>query len=365
MTDRWILGTMTGTSLDALDISLVRVKGQGLESRAEIKRHATHDLGDVRDRLRAACNGSPLSARDWAALALDFGCLHASAMKSLAGDQRIDLAAVHGQTVVHAPPLSWQMVNPWPIAHALQCPVVSDLRGADLAADGQGAPITPLADWILFRHHDPTAVINLGGFCNMTWLASEAAGPQTTRGADICPCNHLLDAACRIALGQPFDRNGDVALSGKADETAMADLMNVLRRATNLGRSLGTGDEGMEWIDRTAKNLAPAVLLATVARAVGTHIGQTAMASSSKPRRVVIAGGGARNRALREAIATAIAPVRLCESTEFGVPNEARESAEIAILGALAWDGIEITLDHITGRRANPIRHGQWCLPKP
>ena len=360
MRERWAIGTMTGTSLDALDIALVRATGAGLEMRVGVEDHATHDLGDLRPRLRAACDGVPMRAGDFAALARDFGDLHAEAARSIAADRTIEVAAIHGQTVFHAPPVSWQLVNPWPLAQALGCAVASDLRGADLALGGQGAPITPLADWVLLRHPDPTAVVNLGGFCNITWLPAEVRGHDGVRGADICPCNHLLDAAARATLGQPFDRDGTGALAGRTDEASRADLRTLLAKASAAGRSLGTGDEAVAWVTAHADRLEPGVLLATVADAIGSHIGATAGASA---RRVVLAGGGARNRAVCAAIARAAAPAVVLPSTELGLPLEARESAEMAVLGLLAMDGVAVTLPAVTRRRPGRTRDGVWCLP--
>src|SRR6185436_14618647 len=136
--------------------------------------------------------------------ALALGELHARAVAKAAAGCRLDLIAAHGQTVFHAPPLSWQMLNPWPLVRDLQTSVVFDLRGADLAHGGQGAPITPLADWVLFRSNSRTrAVVNLGGFCNLTLLPP--GRPDMVRGFDVCACNQLLDHIARGILQRPFD----------------------------------------------------------------------------------------------------------------------------------------------------------------
>lgn len=351
---------MTGTSLDALDVALVRASGEGLAMRVSVEAHATHDLGDLRPRLRAACDGEPMRAGEFASLAREFGALHAEAASRLAAGRAVDLAAIHGQTVFHAPPVSWQLVNPWPVAQALGCPVASDLRGADLALGGQGAPITPLADWVLLRHAEPTAVVNLGGFCNITWLPAEADGPQGVRGADVCPCNHLLDAAARVALREPFDRDGAGARSGTVHPEALADLRALLARASASGRSLGTGDEAVAWVASRAQTLQPTTLLATVASAIGTQIGISATAHA---RRVVLAGGGARNQAVVAAITAAAGQAPVLPSTDLGLPIETRESAEMAVLGLLAWDGHAITLPAVTRRGPGRTRDGLWCLP--
>jgi len=359
MSERWAIGAMTGTSLDALDASLVRTEGSGLDLRVRVERHITHALDPVRARLRAACDGAAMSAKDFATLALDFGRLHADALAPLAERRPIAVAAIHGQTVFHAPPVSWQLLNPWPIAQRLGCAVASDLRGADLAAGGQGAPITPLADWIAFRHSKATAIVNLGGFCNITWLPAAAQGPAAIRGADICPCNHLLDASARKALGTPYDPDGTGARAGAVSEPEARGLAALLERAEAAGRSLGTGDEATGWVE--ASKLPPHALLATVAHAVGVHIGRAAVRAGHD--RVVLAGGGSRNAALTAAIRVGAPGAEVLASAEVGVPVEARESMEMAILGLLALDRTPITLPAVTGRGASRCVDAVWCLP--
>ncbi|MFM7807714.1 MAG: anhydro-N-acetylmuramic acid kinase [Planctomycetota bacterium] len=359
MSERWAIGAMTGTSLDALDASLVRTEGSGLDLRVRVERHITHALDPVRARLRAACDGAAMSAKDFATLALDFGRLHADALAPLAERRPIAVAAIHGQTVFHAPPVSWQLLNPWPIAQRLGCAVASDLRGGDLAAGGQGAPITPLADWIAFRHTKATAIVNLGGFCNITWLPAAAQGPAAIRGADICPCNHLLDASARKALGTPYDPDGTGARAGAVSEPEARGLAALLERAEAAGRSLGTGDEATGWVE--ASKLPPHALLATVAHAVGVHIGRAAVRAGHD--RVVLAGGGSRNAALTAAIRVGAPDAEVLASAEVGVPVEARESMEMAILGLLALDRTPITLPAVTGRGASRCVDAVWCLP--
>ncbi len=149
---RTVVGAMTGTSLDAIDVAVATIEGTGLGMRARLRRHRATDLGPLRDDLREAACGQPMTAQRFAGLAGTLGRRYEAAIAAAtetAGP--IALIAVHGQTVFHRPPFSWQLIDPTPIARRFGCPVVSDLRQADLAAGGEGAPITPLADWVLFR----------------------------------------------------------------------------------------------------------------------------------------------------------------------------------------------------------------------
>lgn len=359
---RLIAGTMTGTSIDAIDVVIARIEGQGLGMHPTLLVHHARPLGELVTPLRDASEQRPMTARQLAELALEFGRFHAAVIGEacrLADVPAPDLVAAHGQTIYHRPPASWQLLNPAPIAEALGCRVVFDLRQADLAAGGQGAPITPLADWVLFRH--PTrrrAIVNLGGFCNNTLLpAEQAGGIDEIRGADVCACNLVLDAVARAALGVPFDADGAVAATGTPRGDAVEALRHCLAAQGGHQRSLGTGDEATAWVAALREELSPADLAASAVAAVAGTIGDWLVAHDVEE--AFAAGGGARHAPLREAIArSAGRPVDTTAS--LGVPVEAREALEMAVLGALAEDGVDITLPQVTGRRPQVRRAGFW-----
>lgn len=374
MTTRLAIGCMTGTSMDALDAALVEIQGHGLDMRARVMATASCPLGPLTDTFRHLARDEPMSASRIAAAARDLACLHVDLLRSLLDHRTPDLVAVHGQTIWHAPPISWQLIAPWPIAHALRAPVVFDLRAADLAAGGQGAPITPLADWVLFRPAAPAAVVNLGGFCNVTFLPGDArcndpAALTSIAGGDVCPCNHLLDAVARNALNAPFDVGGGHALTGRVHAEALTDLHHTLRaivpRHPDLpgqppARSLGSGDEAdtLAWIQRWKLRLTGPDLAATACAGVGDVIAATVRSRGN----VFLAGGGTRNAALVHRIATAAdSPVALTDT--LGVPAAYREAVAMAILGALCQDRVPLTLPQITGVPSPAPVAGTWILP--
>jgi len=363
---RLAVGTMSGTSIDGLDAALVRLDGRGPDITAGLVRHESTPLGKLAVRFRAAAAQRPMTAGEFARLAWDFGHLHIELIERLLDGAQPDLIAVHGQTVFHQPPISWQLINPAPIEHRFGCPVIADLRQADLAAGGQGAPITPLADWIMFRpppDGQARAIVNLGGYCNITFLPCAATGDGSPakdaraaldliRGFDVCPCNHILDAIARRALGCPFDKDGRHARRGVAhDEYAMA-LSCLFEDLRDENRSLGTGDEALDWVDAalglmSGRNTA-ASACAAIAGAITDAVEEFGRGHYALGQ-VILAGGGARNAALVEAIRSrAVQPVSL--SNDHGVPVDAREAMAMAVLGALRIDGVDITLPRVTGR---------------
>ncbi len=365
MSERIIVGCMTGTSIDAIDVALLRVSGRGLALRAEFLQHASRPLGALAESLRAIAGQQPVTAGFIAEASDALADAHVAAVADLlraAGRLHApDLVSLHGQTVFHQPPSTWQLISAGRVAAGVGADVVFDLRAADVAAGGQGAPITPLADYLLFASpQEPRTIVNLGGFCNITELPRRSSDAvrdaREISGGDVCACNHLLDQIARTMLNAPFDRDGAAALAGRARPADVAALADLLARQARSGRSLGTGDEAGEWIAR----LAGSASASDVARAACEAIGMVIARRVSTGARVILAGGGARNLALRRALAEACAAPHSL-SDEFGIPLEAREAACMAVLGALCEDGVPITLPQVTGVRAPAPLAGAWA----
>lgn len=357
MHTRLIAGFMSGTSLDGLDGVLVRIHGRGLRQKVELIDQGRSGFGRATEGLKALAGGQAMTAQDISSLARDHALAHVKILEKWHKHGPLDLIAVHGQTVFHRPPLSWQLCQPQLIAQTAACPLVYDLRAADLALGGQGAPLTPLADWILFRHPRKTrVVVNLGGFCNITVLRA-GGDPQEIVGADICACNQILDEVARIALKKPFDRGGKAALTGTPYPYATRELRGLLERQSRSGRSLGSGDECLHWI-RTFGALKPQDLAASAAQAVGQAIGGALDGADE----AILAGGGTHNAALTAAIASAAPNLLITPSSNHGVPENLREAMAWAILGACCQDGIPIALPQVTGAK-HPTISGTWIFP--
>ncbi len=358
---RRVVGCMTGTSVDGLDVALVEVRGTGLEMVCRVLRLGTRQLGTLQKPLRALADGAAMTAGAIATLAHDFGVLHAEAIAEVLAGKRADLVCVHGQTVFHTPPVSWQLLNPWPIVRRIGARVVYDLRGADLAAGGQGAPITPIADAVLLGSRPELAsgfaVVNLGGFANYTAVPA-ADGTRLAerlgqiRGGDVCVCNQLLDRIARERLGVAFDADGARAAAGRVDAAACERLVAMIRPREK-GRSLGTGDESFAWVEET-RSLSGDDAAATACEAIGRVLGESLRGFAT----VLLAGGGARNRSLAAAIGRHAGQVRLID--EFGIAATHREAIEFAVLGALCEDRVAITLPAVTGVEVAPIS-GAWA----
>ncbi|MDX2147091.1 MAG: anhydro-N-acetylmuramic acid kinase [Planctomycetota bacterium] len=377
---RLVVGCMSGTSIDGVDVALVETRGSGVSMSPRFLAFASVPFPtSLAARLRAIADQHPLTAGDITRTSAELCLVHDQAIRLL-NPSRVDLICAHGQTVFHHPPLSWQMFSPAPLAHAWNCPVVFDLRAADLAAGGQGAPLTPLADWILLREalasrqpNGPGVIVNLGGFLNATILPHAHNNVSSIRGLDVCPCNHLLDAIARDRLGLPYDADGRLALQGQPHAHAADELL----RSFASGRSLGTGDEARSWITRWTA-LTPQDALATACSAIADALAKrladqlAGEHERGAPAYVALAGGGSFNQSLSRAIERALTRDLSTSTTvvslaSLGLPPQAREAACFAVLGALCQDGVGISLPHITGCAPTATglgpRAGSWFYP--
>ena len=260
--------------------------------------------------------------------------------------------------------MTWQLLEPSLIAQAIQCPVLHNLRAADCARGGQGAPLTPLADWCWFRDSSEyRVVINFGGFVNATLLPADG-DVQRIRAADICAGNHILDELARICLRQPFDTDGHVALQGEVDKVLYARFRQVLQQQAQAGRSLGSGDELRQALQEVSDQAsAPDVLRSAIEAIVALVLQHTASWCPQPIDRFIIAGGGCANLALVQALEQRAQRYHnsvIERSDVYGVPFQTREAMAMARLGALVADGIPISLPHVTGVSDPAPVAGSW-----
>ncbi len=368
---RLIAGCMTGTSLDGLDASLVEVSGHGLTMTAGLIGTVSRGLAGLADVLGPMAAGKPHAPLDYLCAARGLGELHADAVGELCrdylpADRQLSMVSAHGQTIWHAPDegVSWQLFDAEPVARRLNVPVCYNLRQADLIAGGDGAPITPISDWVMFRHPQrDRLIVNLGGISNVTHLPAGGSLDQV-RGADIGPCNLLIDGVVRrLCPDRPYDMDGQIAARGRID-LEVFDLIEqhpAIRSQTK--RSLGREDFDDSWIDGLVESLVSrlsiADIVASVVDGAARLIGMSPLAMADE---VILAGGGARNPVLVDRVREALAGKPVLLSDELGVPVEARESAGFAVLGAMCEDRIPISLPQITGSDGPGVA-GHWVFP--
>ena len=342
--------------MDGIDVAVIRMDSSScaLDEVWPCDLVATrhHPFGELGHRLRGFAEGASLSAEQICRLNRDYMQAHIAALEPILHQTPCAAVVIHGQTVFHRPPLSWQMAEPTWLAATLGVPVISDLRLADIAMGGQGAPITPLADWLLLRGDQPRLVLNLGGFANWTYLPASLAGQKAVQAADACACNHVLDAIARSLFDADYDDGGAQALQGRCDEPAALALLSLLQRDGD--RSLGTGDEAVGWVDTYSRELSPADCARTACSAIARAIFHSASAClgvnriSDAAHACYVAGGGALNQALVQELAQ-IGGIAVQPTDVLGVPGAWREAIAMAYLGYLSATGQSLSLSQVTG----------------
>lgn len=304
------------------------------------------------------------------------------------GKKRVDMVGSHGQTVCHLPPGtsaakrsacgSLQIGDPAIIAARIGAPVVANFRQADMAVGGQGAPLVPWTDYVLFRDVKRNRVIqNIGGIANLTWLPA-GGGPDDVRAFDVGPGNMVIDGLVShfSRNEERFDRGGRRAARGKPDarlEEAMSDDEYLLRPPP---KSCGREQFGETWIRGLLRRHGRRMVRPDDWVSSATHAAAMDMAFSYdlhlKPagRRklgideIILCGGGARNKTLvrwlRLYVGVFFENVRFCTTDDFGIPLQAKESVSFAMLAAACADRVPANLPRVTGAKRRVVL-GQIC----
>ena len=382
-----VLGMISGTSHDGIDVAVVDFTADGdtLAGRIEYSASVPYDP-QLRGRIIAAL--PPAQPGFEAACELDtsigqaFAQAAAGAITAL-GATRPDLICSHGQTVFH-----WvvdghargtlQLGQPAWIAEAAGLPVVSDVRAADVAAGGEGAPLVPVLDRMLLGPYRAAGVraaaLNLGGISNMTVCAPDAEPVAW----DIGPANALIDAVVTASPGTPdtFDRDGALAASGTVIPALLTELLAepyyTLAPPKSSGKELFHLGYVREALSRAAVTPELPDLVATLTELSAVTVADAV--SKAGVQVLVAAGGGVRNPVLMRRLAGLLPGVELLTTDRLGVPSDVKEAVAFALIGWATAHGLPGNVPSCTGAagprvlgRVTPAPDGRLpqapCLP--
>jgi anhydro-N-acetylmuramic acid kinase len=327
----------------------------------------------------------------------------AAAVKKI-GLKRVDLIGSHGQTICHLPPTAGtprspararsarhrtapgtlQIGDPAIIATRLEIPVVARFRQADMAVGGQGAPLVPWTDYVLFHDRKINRVIqNIGGIANLTWLPA-GGGPEDVVGFDTGPGNMVMDAMVRhFSKGRRhFDRDGRCAARGRSDGRVLKKLLNHPFLCQAPPKSCGREQFGEDWVHRLLKShaalkisaddwLATATMLTAASIALAYVQFLTPLRGEYPPMdEIILCGGGEQNSNLVRRLAHCVSfdgrfdPIRIGTTAHYGIPTEAKEGVSFAMLAAACVDRVPANLPQVTGAHRRVVL-GQICNPEP
>jgi anhydro-N-acetylmuramic acid kinase len=369
------VGLMSGTSLDGISACVVRFDARNPAD----SRRPTADGGsltfdlvaftvseytpDQRDRLlRAMQQGS---AKEYCRLDFDLGSWLADAATAVlaeAGVPRDEVRAVgsHGQTFWHeAPHSTWQLGQSAVIAERLGLDVVSDFRVRDVAAGGQGAPLVPIADALLFSGTSWRALQNIGGIGNVTVLPPGGV-LEGVRAFDTGPGVGVLDAVVRLLRPElRFDRDGALARAGNAIDAVTEELLTHPYFAAPPPKSTGRELFTPEYVAQLVKRCRAARPGCADEDVIATATALTARSITDAYRRfmpepvgeVLVSGGGAKNGTLMEMLRNSLAPMAVRSFDEVFFDGEAKEAVAFALLAKLFVDGVPGNVPTATGAR--------------
>jgi anhydro-N-acetylmuramic acid kinase len=365
------VGMMSGTSGDGMNLAAIEVD-PGAHPKVRVIATAENAYpAALRDAVLRAGADAPFALSDVARLHGQLGDAYAAAaaafIATLPG--RPDVIALHGQTVAHLPAehTTLQLGDASRVARATGVPTVNDFRSADMAAGGEGAPLVPFGDHVLFASRAPIAVLNLGGIANLTLIPT--ASPDDVIAFDTGPANMPSDAIIAPS-GETFDRDGRRARAGRVNERVLAETLMHPYFARRPPKSTGREEFGKPFATRLAEGVtadggslddALATALAVTTQTIADALVRETPVGI-KWSALAVAGGGARNATLMDSLARAVVPLRVVKTDELGVPSHAREAIAFAIMGAYRMRELPNILPSATGAR-QAVRGGVVHLP--
>ncbi|MBT9330150.1 anhydro-N-acetylmuramic acid kinase [Paracidobacterium acidisoli] len=384
-----VAGVMSGTSADGIDVAVVRISprrgARAGRPGIELIGHRAFPFSKaLRTAVLAAMDAKSTSTAELARLHWRLGMAYAEAVRATVTDLKaaVDLVGCHGQTVYHqgvAQPYAgrsvactWQLGEPALIAAEMRVPVVSNFRPADMAAGGQGAPLVPLLDYVLFTDTKRARVLqNLGGIGNLTVIPA-GAGPERLIAFDTGPANMVIDALMERLFDRAFDKDGRVAARGRVLDSVVKAALRERYFAMKPPKSAGREQFGAAYTERFLHACEraggePADAVATAAALTAESI-RMAVERWVKPLTgraavdYIVAGGGARNGTLMRMLRERLEPLGCSVRTsgDSGIPVDAKEAVAFALLAWETWFHRPGNLPSATGAKRAVVL-GEIC----
>ena len=379
-----VIGLMSGTSADGMDAALVEISGFGLSTKVNMLGFVSVPYPEeIRKEILRLASGRSGGSRDLCLFSFLLGQLSLEACRAVceiahAAPASVDLVGSHGQTLYHVPVAEAYLGRPVRgtlqlgeasvIAEGLGCPVVSDFRVRDLAAGGQGAPLVPYTEYLLYRREDETVGLqNMGGIGNITILP-RGGRMEDTFAFDTGPGNMVMDQIVSRMTGgiMRYDKNGALAASGACSEALLAWMLQdpYLRKAPP--KTTGREAYGASYVDKLLEKgralaLSDRDILATACRFTAACV-RVAIEQHCpvKPDRLIVGGGGSRNPTLMDMLRKELSiPVLVNE--DLGLNSDAKEAVAFAILANECVHFHANNMPSVTGA-SHPVVMGKISL---
>src|SRR5579859_6682748 len=376
-----VLGMMSGTSVDGIDVSLVQISGAPPNLQIKLLNHTSVAFpAAVRKEILRVAEQTPISAGELSQLHFRLGHIYADAAlaackKFRISPRKIDLVGNHGQTIFHqgkaVPYLGAQTASTLQIgegaiiAARTGITTISDFRPADLALGGNGAPLVPFADYALYRHPKLGRIsLNIGGIANVTVLPASAT-PGKIFAFDTGPGNMLIDAlVSHFTHGrQRFDKNATLAQRGRFVPALLDDLLRDPYLKLAPPKSTGREYYGAAYVKKLLalgkkhrakpNDLIRAATLFTALSIIDAL--NRFVLPKHKIHQLIVSGGGANNPLLLAQLSAALPSLAVITSDELNVPTDAKESLAFALLAYETFQKRPSNIPSATGARGPAI----------
>jgi anhydro-N-acetylmuramic acid kinase len=358
-----VVGLMSGTSADGIDVAIVDMENR----KVDLLVYATYPYPrTLRERLFSLFALEGVGVEEISRLNFALGKRFGQAVLRLCEEANINLSSLdligsHGQTVFHDPRgkirSTLQIAEPAVIAQITGVTTVADFRCRDMAAGGEGAPLVPYADYILFRHpRRSRAIQNIGGIANVTYLPSRCTMGDIL-AFDSGPGNMVIDGLTSLITGskQKYDKQGQIAAKGKVNPTLLRDMLKHPFLKRRPPKSTGREEFGLAYCQQLykaakAKRLQNPDIMATATAFTAVSIAQAYRKFLPQlPEEIILAGGGVHNQTLVRMIQQELNDVSLLMMDELGINSDAREAVSFAVLAYAAIQGYPNNVPSATG----------------
>ena len=342
-----VAGVMSGTSLDGIDVAIVEIKGRSVRTVGfESTPYSAQTRAAILAVSDAATHTSAISR-----LNFQLGELYARAvLRAVRRFGPVELIGCHGQTIYHeGASNTLQIGEAAVIAERSGVAVVSNFRARDIAAGGQGAPLVPYVDYLLFHHRTRTRILlNIGGIANVTVIPAGAKARDVV-AFDTGPGNMVIDALAR-EMGQPYDRGGKIARRGRLNAALLDELLADPYYRRKPPKSAGREQYGAAFIERLKRSGAPIedlIATATVLTAASVALAVRHLGRAD----LIVSGGGVHNPQIMAHLAAFLPHLAISTTTDHGVDADAKEAIAFAVLAYETWRGKPANLPSATGAR--------------
>lgn len=346
-----VVGLMSGTSLDGVDAALVDIQGVGETTKVQLLHFYQGTIPqNLKEEIKQAMDPGKSGIDLICSLNFKLGYWFADAVKTVCREARISLGQVdligsHGQTLYHQPQnegnllkSTLQLGEAALIAYETETLVVSNFRSMDLAAGGEGAPLVPYVDYLLYRSNRHRALQNIGGIGNVTVLPALCSLDDVI-GSDTGPGNMMIDELCLQLVNEPYDHEGRIAATGKVHLPLLQELLEHPFITKKPPKTTGREAFGKAFVDellmKWGSQLSPQDLIATATQFTASSIAhhyKNFILRTQPLDDVIIGGGGAENRTLVRKIQEELPMCKVLVQEDLGFSSHAKEAIAFAVL---------------------------------